>query len=173
MALPDSWLDRLFGKLALRYADAWIRKWDGFDMADVRAEWAEQLAGLERRPDALRYALEYLPIDRPPNSAQFKALCDRAPVGNPLQIEGPKPPVNRNAIEQLREKVGLAVKPTAQEGDARFRKTYLQRQALEAMASAGKSPAANVRPATRTTQWAPQGPLPWPRGAEQPQEQQR
>ena len=87
--LPSEWVDRLFGRLAVRYGSAWLRQWEGIDMAAVRADWAEELAGLQERPDALRYGLENLPADKPPTVSQFRAACNRAPEKFTPQLAGP------------------------------------------------------------------------------------
>lgn len=51
--------------------------WEGIDPAAVRADWAEQVGKFSR--EAIQYALEHLPPDRPPNASQFKTLCHAAP----------------------------------------------------------------------------------------------
>jgi hypothetical protein len=75
--LPDFLLDPLFGKLAIRYGDAWFRKWDGIPMTAVRADWAEVLDGLGAA--AIGYGLSNLPAEFPPTAAAFKALCNGGP----------------------------------------------------------------------------------------------
>lgn len=87
MALPESWLNHLFGKLAVRYGDAWFRKWDGIPMAAVRADWAQVLDGLSG--DSIGYGLQYLPDDFPPTAPAFRALCNRRPDQVPL-LDAPK-----------------------------------------------------------------------------------
>ncbi len=79
MALSEQYVDRIFLRLTTRYGAAWLRMWDGIPMEAVRADWAEELAGFNDKPEALKHALEHLPVDRPPNSAQFRALC----IGKP------------------------------------------------------------------------------------------
>jgi hypothetical protein len=122
MALPDSWLDHLFGKLAVRYGDAWFRKWDGIPMVAVRADWAQVLDGLSG--DAIGHGLQYLPADFPPTAAAFRALCNARPIGQPMlpqpkhvngpgalaaiermqrtraEIVGRKPPPDSDAVRQ-------------------------------------------------------------------------
>jgi len=77
--LPGAWVDSLFARLAVRYGSAWMGMWSGVDIAAVKADWAEELAGFVNAPDAIKHALENLP-DRPPNVQQFRALCINRPV---------------------------------------------------------------------------------------------
>ncbi len=86
MPLPDSWVDALFSRLQVRYGAAWVRMWEGVDPIAVKADWAAELAGFSGNPDALKHALEHLPVDRPPTVLQFKALCiSHQPSGVPIE----------------------------------------------------------------------------------------
>jgi hypothetical protein len=101
--LPPAWVDRLFGRLAIRYGQDWIRLWEGLDLAAVKVDWGQVLAGMHRpeREHALRYGIENLPPDRPPTAAQFKAICNRAPeYVKPIAL--PAPVVNPEGIARLR-----------------------------------------------------------------------
>lgn len=109
MALPDSWVKHLMGKLAVRYGDAWFRKWDGIPMDAVRADWAEVLDGL--RGTSIEYGLRYLPHDYPPTAAQFRALCNGAPETSKLAAL-PAPEVNPARTRELRAKLA-SIKPPA------------------------------------------------------------
>ena len=90
MPFPSNWLDSLFARLSVRYGAAWMRQWDGVDIAAVKADWAEELSGFEQRPEAIRHAIQHLPIDRPPTVGQFVALCRSAPVMAPPALPAPK-----------------------------------------------------------------------------------
>lgn len=79
MSLPAAWVDRIFEKLALVYGEVFLRRWDGLDMAKVKAEWAHELRAFASRPEALGFALERLPAEQPPNALQFRQLCAGAP----------------------------------------------------------------------------------------------
>jgi hypothetical protein len=61
--------------------------WEGIDIAVVKAEWSEELGGFAKNPEAIKRALEHLPVDWPPNVAQFKALC----IGREGDIEQSQP----------------------------------------------------------------------------------
>jgi hypothetical protein len=79
MPLPERFVERIFSRLLVRYGSAWLRMWDGVEMDDVKADWAEQLDGFENSPLAIKFALENLP-EKPPTILQFKALCINRPV---------------------------------------------------------------------------------------------
>jgi hypothetical protein len=79
MSLPASWVDSLFTKLSLAYGAAFMRQWPDADPELIKADWANVLAGFKPFPDAIRFALDNLPPDRPPTALQFRALCRSAP----------------------------------------------------------------------------------------------
>lgn len=165
--LPRDWLDRVFGRLMVRYGDSWVRMWTGFDMEKVKADWCEVLANVHKRPEALRYALENLPPDRPPNAAQFKELCNRAPTSVRRALPEPVK-INHRAVAELRAKVGLdeAVKRVETQADEDRRMTYAQRQvlaAVEARKRALANPAPSHLPELKSRAWPDPGPLPWPK----------
>jgi hypothetical protein len=98
MALPDYFLDRLFGRLVVRYGDSWLRKWDGIPMAAVRADWAEVLDGLSEA--AIGYGLQYLPGEFPPTAPAFRALCNQRPARDTLAL--PSPPPSPEGVAKVR-----------------------------------------------------------------------
>jgi hypothetical protein len=77
--LPPEWVERIFAKLTVRYGTSFRCRYAGVAENDLRDDWAEQLAGLIRHPDAIAYALDHLPADRAPNVIEFKVLCNQAP----------------------------------------------------------------------------------------------
>lgn len=89
MSLPDSWVETLFARLAVRYGTAWTRLWEGIDAGAVRADWANELAGLETNPEAIKHGLANLPADRPPTVTQFRALCIARPEPKPAALPAP------------------------------------------------------------------------------------
>ena len=100
----------LFARLAVRYGSAWAAKWEGLDMAAVRADWADELAGYAKHPDAIKHALANLPTDRPPNVLQFILLCRNAPEPMPLMLPKPAPTDEekakvRSLLQQARERI--------------------------------------------------------------------
>lgn len=77
MSLPAPWTESLFRRLHVRYGATFERQYDGLDMADVRADWADMLHGFSG--EDIRYGLEFLPDKFPPNALEFRAICRRAP----------------------------------------------------------------------------------------------
>lgn len=90
--MDASWVDRLHTRLLARYGTAWVRKWDGVDAGLMKADWAEVLHGITA--DGVRYALENLPPDNPPNATQFRAICLAKPASSKFLAlpEKRKPP---------------------------------------------------------------------------------
>jgi len=77
--LPARAVDRIFARLLVRYGAAWIRLWDGLDMAFVKEDWSRELAGMDF--DAIAYALDNLPDDKPPPTATaFRKLAINRPA---------------------------------------------------------------------------------------------
>jgi len=90
MSLPPNWVDRIFEKLTLVYGRDFLRRWDGIPIADVKADWAKELAGFEQLPESIAHALKNLPHADPPNVYQFRDLCRRAPPKQFLKLEAPR-----------------------------------------------------------------------------------
>jgi hypothetical protein len=91
--------------MLIRYGASWTAKWAGCDMEVVAADWANELCGLPG--SAIQYGVVNLPLDTPPNSAQFKAICLRAPnVLPPLLPAGKADPERVRAIvDSVRKKI--------------------------------------------------------------------
>ncbi len=87
--LPNAWVDSLFARLLVRYGAAWTRMWEGVDIAAVKADWAEELAGFANKPEAIKHGIENLPPDKPPNVSQFRLLCRNAPDYFPPALPAP------------------------------------------------------------------------------------
>jgi hypothetical protein len=111
MSLPASWVDRIFTRLTLVFGRDFMARYDGLEIDDVKAEWGEDLAGFQQAPDAIRYALENIPSDKPPTSLQFRDLCRRAPQYAPKAL--PAPPPDPTLAQELRR----AFKPVTGMGD--------------------------------------------------------
>lgn len=98
-------VDMVFTKLNLTYGRDFSSRWEGIDMQDVKNDWVHELAGFERNPHAIKYALRNLPDLKPPTVIQFRAICTRAPEGPPsVMLDRPaaNPEVVRQAIAQAR-----------------------------------------------------------------------
>lgn len=92
MSLPASWVDRIFEKLTVAYGHDFLRRWEGLDMAMVKADWADELAGYGSMPQAIKYGLDNLPADKPPTAKQFRAICNTVPMATHLALPAPVEP---------------------------------------------------------------------------------
>ena len=73
-------VDALFDRLSLRYGRAFPLRWKGLDLEAVKADWACELSSYAERPEAIEHALALVDPAEPPTAAQFRNLCDTAPV---------------------------------------------------------------------------------------------
>lgn len=89
MGLPTKWVDALFTKLTLAYGRDFLGRWEGIDVSDVKTDWGHELAGFEKHPEAIAFALANLPI-KPPTVLEFRALCRRAPAPDAPRLEAPR-----------------------------------------------------------------------------------
>lgn len=92
MSLPAPWVDRIFEKLALTYGREFTARWEscGASIADVKTDWAHELAGFEQCPEAIAFALANMPADRAPTVLQFRDVCRRAPAKALPRLPEPK-----------------------------------------------------------------------------------
>lgn len=90
-------IDRLFTRLLVRYGAQWLRLWDGIEIDVVKEDWSRELRGLSG--EAILYALEHLPDDRPPATATaFRRLC----VGRPEYFkELPAPEADPKLVARM------------------------------------------------------------------------
>lgn len=104
--LPSEWIDSLFARLSVRYGAAWSRMYEGLDMPAVKADWSRELAAYANDPAPIKYALEHLPSDWPPNVAQFKSICLNRP-------EPPRPQIaeSRAGKARIAAELSKIVKP--------------------------------------------------------------
>ena len=89
--LPKEMIDSLFARLQVRYGSSWSNKWAGIDLADVKDDWAQVLAGYAQSTESIFHGLDCLPTDAPPNAMQFALLCRGAPRYQPLRLDAPAP----------------------------------------------------------------------------------
>lgn len=72
--LPETWVERLFARLAAYYGARFLDMWSATDPAQVKAVWAEELAGLT--PADLKRGLHACrQRDWPPTLPEFLGLC--------------------------------------------------------------------------------------------------
>jgi hypothetical protein len=77
--LPRDAVEQIFEKLTLVYGVDFMNRYRGLEYDDVVADWARELAGFARNPDAIRFALENLPAGKPPTVLEFRDLARRVP----------------------------------------------------------------------------------------------
>ena len=80
MSLPIFFIDQIFSKLTLIYGRDFAGRWEGMNVADVKADWAHELDGLDRSPQRIAYALKNLPISKPPTVLEFRATAWKMPA---------------------------------------------------------------------------------------------
>lgn len=123
MSLPSPWVDKIFAKLAVTYGQRFLGLYAGLDLQAVKDDWADELRGYAQSPGAIKHALSVLPVDKPPNVLEFKALCRTAPQYIERQLEGPK-----MTPERMLEAVASVTKPAPRHDDKKWAKDL---QALE------------------------------------------
>lgn len=109
MSMPIKAVDRLFDRLGLTYGSAWLRKWDGMPINEVKSLWSHELAYYANHLDAVAWALENLP-ENCPNVVEFRNLCRKAPEVQKPRLPEPKANPERLAAElsklmQIKKKV--------------------------------------------------------------------
>lgn len=87
--LPDSWVNAIFARLTMRYGAAFLRQYQDIDPEAVKADWSHVLDGFEKRPEAIKHAMENLP-EMPLNALQFRTIARRAPEANAPKLPEPK-----------------------------------------------------------------------------------
>ena len=111
MSVPIEWIDRIFEKLTIVYGRDFMDRWRGLSIADVKTDWAHELAGFERWPEAIKFGLQNMPSDKPPTVLQFRDICRKAPAKELPKLPEPKADPDRlnKAIAQLGEVRAKAV----------------------------------------------------------------
>jgi hypothetical protein len=100
--LPAEWVERIFQKLAVRYGVAFTSRWQGIDPELVKTDWAEQLGRFMNEPKRIAFALDNLPIDRPPTVGQFAEIASQMPTFTSIPvIEGKREPIPPAIAEKL------------------------------------------------------------------------
>lgn len=105
MSLPMSWIDKIFLKLTVHFGRDFLGRWEGIPIADVKAEWAECLAGFADNPGAIGYALANLHDNKPPTAQDFRTVCLRAPAPDLPRL--PAPAVNPDRMAQERSRCAV------------------------------------------------------------------
>jgi hypothetical protein len=107
-ALPNAWIDRLFMRFSVLYGRHWAEMWAGIPIADVKAAWSSELAGV--RAEQIAAALKGLGTF-PPTLPEFLALCRQSttPTTHRLLLPDrrPRDPIPqhiRDVMRQFRER---------------------------------------------------------------------
>jgi hypothetical protein len=79
MSLPAAWTDKIFTKLILVYGRDFSSRWEGMNIADVKADWSHEMTGYENRPKAIVWALQNLPV-KPPTVLEFRKIANTLPA---------------------------------------------------------------------------------------------
>lgn len=142
-ALPEPWICKIFRRLEGRYGSLFLDRWSRCDMANVKAVWAEELAGFQDNPAAIGYALKALQDQQfPPTLPEFLAACRRAPGMNPLALITRKPtPEEAERSREMAEKAARAVKKSAEYDGLLWAKRPRSQCAMDRIADARKHPA--------------------------------
>ena len=103
----DDIIDAIFGRMAVRYGTAWLRKWEGVDMAAVKADWKHELKGFSSNLEPLRYALKHLPV-KCPTVAEFRSVANSCPPPEFKQLPAPhaKPELAKQVVGAVKQKLG-------------------------------------------------------------------
>lgn len=100
-------VEAIFTKCSLRYGRDFTGRWEGLDLADVKADWAHELEGV--KPETVRHGLKNLP-DKPPTVKDFINACKGAPEMPMLKIDAPasNPALVRECLAKARASMGMA-----------------------------------------------------------------
>lgn len=129
--LPLAWVEKIFRKLSARYGKAFMGQYDGVPIADVMADWSEELAGLQNRPEAIAHAISSLP-ERAPNVHAFRQLCVNAPR---VAVALPAPAADPARVQAEMAKLGRPVPQVNTHTD------WIRRGLADLAAGVKKSPA--------------------------------
>ena len=136
--LPPHWVSKIFRECQGHYGSRWLDMWrtgqtlpDGTDVGlqNAMEKWGERLAGFIDRPEALRKAMQSLPI-HPPTLPEFIALCRQQSI----TLQDSLPPPTPDADKRMRNiEQATAVKVGTNGGKAwaeRLRTRYLAGERL-------------------------------------------
>ena len=103
MSLPLSWVERIFDKLLLVYGRDFTGRWEGLNISTVKTDWAHELSGFEKHPEAIKHALQNLPASRSPTVYEFRNLCVSAPKS--AMFELPAPPADPVFVAEIAKRL--------------------------------------------------------------------
>ncbi len=110
VALPDSWVERIFDRMQGMYGSLWVDRWRSgetvqrggrqFDrgLLNAKATWAEALAGFAGQPERIGRALESCRSKSlPPTLPEFIELCRNQVAEQRVALPPPVPDADRRA----------------------------------------------------------------------------
>lgn len=102
--LSSQAVDQIFAQLTTAWGRNFLAQYEGQDLQTVKGYWANTLAGLEKRPYAIAYAIDNLPAKQM-NALEFRDLCRRAPLPAVAYLPPPKPNPERAraALREIRQ----------------------------------------------------------------------
>lgn len=136
MPLPSDWVDRLFGRLSLRYGAAFLAQWPDLSVDAVKADWGVVLDRFDLMPLAIAHGLDYLP-ERPVNAVQFRNLCRGAPLAPAPRLEEPAADPGRVSRALAEARHAVAAEP-ARSGAAKVLDGIIERGIKHGQLSAGQ-----------------------------------
>lgn len=89
MSLPIEWVEKIFKKLSVTFGKDFLGRYEGIPLGDVKTDWAHELSGFEAHPEAIKHALQNIPV-KPPTVYEFRNLCAASPKMAALEL--PRPP---------------------------------------------------------------------------------
>lgn len=104
MSLPIAWVEKIFTKLTLIYGRDFVARWEGLSIADVKTDWGHELAGFAEHPEAIAYALQNMPLGKPPTVLEFRAIARKAPM--PERKLLPEPQADPERLKRELSKLG-------------------------------------------------------------------
>lgn len=109
-ALPIEWIKRVFMRFNATYGPALMRgTWGDDDLSEVWQVWAEELGRFKDHSGAIKYALDNLPHDYPPNLLAFKDLCREGLRNEPKPLALPEK-ITEEQMQRNRERSAELVK---------------------------------------------------------------
>lgn len=116
--LPILWITKIFERFNAVYGPALMRgTWGDEDLTEVWQVWADDLKTFRDHPGAIKYALENLPADYPPNLIQFKEICrdglrraqQQQHAALPHKLTDEEKAANRENIERIKAMISRSV----------------------------------------------------------------
>lgn len=106
-ALPLDLIKKIFSRMAAIYGSQFSAKWYSENMEEVLNVWAYELRNFGPTPNAIKYALEHLPTEYPPNLLQFKELSreglkfEPKPIGLEWKLTEEEMALNREKVSDI------------------------------------------------------------------------